>query len=110
MSKHLFSSLAIAASLAIGCGVTQAQAAEHGHPDNPLVKECLAQGQAKDGNTFKTQSYASDNLSRYEQNKPYRLTVSLQGRGNTFYNLSCQVDESGKVAYESYAVGGMPLE
>ncbi|WP_025733197.1 hypothetical protein [Carnimonas nigrificans] len=110
MSKHVFSSLAVAASLAIGCGVTQAQAAEHDHSDNPLVKECLAQGQAKDGGTFKTHSYVSDNLSRYEQNQPYRLTVSLQGRGNTFYNLSCQVDESGSVTYQSYAIGGMPLE
>lgn len=110
MNKRLFSALAIALGVASGALATQAQAAEEAPDANPLVQKCLAQGQAKDGKTFNTHLVASNNLKRYVPNQPYRLTVSLNGHGDAFYNLSCNVDASGNVSYQGYFESGMPLE
>lgn len=113
MSGKLFSSVALVLGMASAAVCTQAYAqapSTDNSQNQALVQQCLQQAQAKDGKTFHSNMVASTNISRYVAHQPFRLTVSLEGQGNAFFNISCHVDASGQVNYQGYGATGMPLD
>ncbi|MGJ8525939.1 hypothetical protein LMG33818_001687 [Halomonadaceae bacterium LMG 33818] len=113
MSGKLLSSVALVMGMALAVVCTQAYAqtpSTDTSQSHALVQQCLQQAQAKDGKTFHSNMVASTNISRYVAHQPFRLTVSLEGQGNAFFNISCHVDTSGQVSYQGYGASGMPLD
>ncbi|HET8790057.1 MAG TPA: hypothetical protein VFM75_02525, partial [Modicisalibacter sp.] len=48
------------------------------------------------------------NVSDYTSGEEYELLINFIGHGNTFYNVTCQVDEQGKVTFDSVEESGQP--
>lgn len=68
-----------------------------------LAKECLDLALQKEDQAgeIKGKSIYETNAKDYKQGEEFELLVDLLGRGNSMYNLTCQIDADGNMTYES---------
>jgi uncharacterized protein YxeA len=75
----------------------------------PLVQQCYqkAVDSGEDPN-LEGKSLKDSNYPDYEEGKEYELRLSYLGHGNTYHNVTCQVDEQGNVTFEEVTQEGLP--
>lgn len=74
-----------------------------------LVEQCQQQAlQGPEGQELAGKPLEETNAADYEPGKAFELKINFLGHGNTFHNVTCQVDEQGNVTYEGVEESGQP--
>lgn len=77
--------------------------------DAPLVQQCYQQAvDSGDDPELEGKQLKDSNYPDYEEGEKYELRLSFLGQGNTFHNVTCQVDEQGNVTFDEVTQEGLP--
>ncbi|MCG7601488.1 hypothetical protein MHM84_17095 [Halomonas sp. McH1-25] len=76
--------------------------------DQPLVEECRQLAMEHSGHDLEHKEIKDSNLPEYVPGEEFELRVSFLGHGNTFHNVTCQIDEQGEVSYKDATQEGLP--
>ncbi|SFH52202.1 hypothetical protein [Modicisalibacter xianhensis] len=76
--------------------------------DQPLVEKCRQLAMEHSGHDLEDKQIKDSNLPEYESGKEFELRVSFLGHGNTFHNVTCEVDQQGQVSFKDATQEGLP--
>ncbi|WP_227369925.1 hypothetical protein [Halomonas sp. M20] len=69
-----------------------------------LVEQCHQKAlKAREGEELRNNPMSETNASDYESGEEFQLKINFVGHGNSFYNVTCQVDKQGNVTHEKTA-------
>lgn len=107
-ARHMLFTAALG-MLLFAASATTALAEESQGKGQELVEQCQQQAlQGPKGETLRGKSIEESNAADYQSGEAFELHVDFMGHGNTFHNVTCQVDEQGKVTYEKVEQSGQP--
>lgn len=88
---------------------TTALAQESKDQGQKLVEQCQQKAlKAREGQELRGNPLGETNASDYKPGEEFQLKINFVGHGNSFYNVTCQVDKQGNVTHEKTAETGQP--
>ncbi|WP_048306970.1 hypothetical protein [Halomonas sp. PR-M31] len=96
-------------TLGVALLATTAFAQDSQDQGQKLVEQCHQKTlEAREGDEIRGNPMSETNASDYEPGEEFELKINFVGHGNSFYNVTCQVDKQGNVTHEKTAETGQP--